>query len=80
MQQYTLSLLLGHIIIGAHRELKVVKLGTPPAGSALKGKLSQPGLGSGERQLRQWQFATEIFLVETLEPFLHPVDCYYHSV
>ena len=78
VEQDTLCLFVGHIIISRHGELEIVELGASPSGGPLIGKLPQPSLGMSKSEFRNRQFSPEIFLVETPEPLLHPFYCNNH--
>ena len=78
VEQDTLCLPVGHIIISRHGEFEIVEFGAPPSGGPLIGKLPQASLGMSKSEFRNRQFSPEIFLVETPKPLLHPFYCNNH--
>ena len=79
VEQDALCLPVGHIVICTHGKLEIIEFGAPPSGGTLVGKLSQTGLGTGQPQLRNGQFAPEVVVVETPKPLFHPFYCYNHG-
>ena len=78
VEQYTLCLLVGHIIISRHGEFEIVEFGASPSGGSLIGKLPQASLGMSKSEFRNRQLSPEIFVVEPTEPLFHPFYCNNH--
>ena len=79
MKQHTLGLTIGHVVIGCHRNLEIVKTHLAPPRRTLKRHLSQTGSGSTQSHNWQWQLGIEIGAVECFKPSLHPFHGYYHD-
>lgn len=79
MKQHTLGLTIGHVVIGCHRYLEIVKTHLAPPRRTLKRHLSQTGSGSTQSHNWQWQLGIEIGAVECFKPSLHPFHGYYHD-
>ena len=79
MKQHTLGLTIGHVVIGCHRYLEIVKTHLAPPQRTLKRHLSQTGSGSTQSHNWQWQLGIEIGAVECFKPSLHPFHGYYHD-
>ena len=79
MKQHTLGLTIGHVVIGCHRYLEIVKTHLAPPRRTLKCHLSQTGSGSTQSHNWQWQLGIEIGAVECFKPSLHPFHGYYHD-
>ena len=79
MKQHTLGLTIGHVVIGCHRYLEIVKTHLAPPRHTLKRHLSQTGSGSTQSHNWQWQLGIEIGAVECFKPSLHPFHGYYHD-
>ena len=79
MKQHTLGLTIGHVVIGCHRYLEIVKTHLAPPRRTLKRHLSQTGSGTTQSHNWQWQLGIEIGAVECFKPSLHPFHGYYHD-
>ena len=79
MKQHTLGLTIGHVVIGCHRYLEIVKTHLAPPRRTLKRHLSQTGSGTTQSHNWQWQLGVEIGAVECFKPSLHPFHGYYHD-